>query len=109
MEPADDVRPSWDTYPRTSAWSQAVRGEGVVLFEPCEGLRAGLEAVLRNRVKVRLYIYSDILPSGPVGGPAFFLRVPVMVYSPHFQWRCTAAHSPPSFRQGPPHSWSGWS
>ena len=49
-----------DTFPHTAAWSQAVRGEGVVLYEPCGGLCAGLEATLRNGVRVRRYIYSDI-------------------------------------------------
>ena len=33
---------------------------GVILYEPCGGLCAGLEALLSNGVKVHKYLYSDI-------------------------------------------------
>ena len=33
---------------------------GVTLYEPCGGLCAGLEAVLRNGIRIQRYIYSDI-------------------------------------------------
>ena len=41
------------------AWKAAM-DEGVVLYEPCGGIAAGLEGVLANGVKVKRYLYSDI-------------------------------------------------
>jgi hypothetical protein len=34
--------------------------QGIVLFEPCGGLCAGLEMCLRNGIPIRRYFYSDI-------------------------------------------------
>ena len=48
-----------DTHAQNQAWGRAVT-EGVTLYEPCGGICAGLEAVLRNGITVRRYIYSDI-------------------------------------------------
>jgi len=45
-----------------SFFPQAQR-EGVVLFEPCGGLCAGLEMALRAGIAVKQYIYADIDPS----------------------------------------------
>eukprot|EP00854_Cymbomonas_tetramitiformis_P034110 gene34110-biopygen13193 len=36
------------------------RDEGVVCYEPCGGLCAGLEMLLRSGVKVKKYLYQDI-------------------------------------------------
>ncbi|KAK3235925.1 hypothetical protein CYMTET_53919 [Cymbomonas tetramitiformis] len=43
-------------------FSQA-REEGVVCYEPCGGLCAGLEMLLRNGIKVDRYLYQDISSS----------------------------------------------
>ncbi|KAK3258664.1 hypothetical protein CYMTET_32294 [Cymbomonas tetramitiformis] len=43
-------------------FSQA-REEGVVCYEPCGGLCAGLEMLLRSGMKVDRYLYQDISPS----------------------------------------------
>eukprot|EP00854_Cymbomonas_tetramitiformis_P034596 gene34596-biopygen34111 len=43
-------------------FSQA-REEGVVCYEPCGGLCAGLEMLLRNGMKVKRYLYQDISTS----------------------------------------------
>ncbi|KAK3288393.1 hypothetical protein CYMTET_4128 [Cymbomonas tetramitiformis] len=43
-------------------FSQA-REEGVVCYEPCGGLCAGLEMLLHNGMKVDPYLYQDISPS----------------------------------------------
>ena len=37
--------------------------EGIVLYEPFGGLCAGLEAMLRNHVKIHRYLYSDTSPA----------------------------------------------
>ena len=50
---------SLNTTPQPTAWAVAAR-EGVTLYEPFGGLCAGLEAVLRNGIRVHKYFYSDI-------------------------------------------------
>ena len=52
-----------DTRTLSAAWSAATTGKGVTLYEPCGGLCAGLEAVLRNGVPIRRYLYSDVSES----------------------------------------------
>ncbi|KAK3278234.1 hypothetical protein CYMTET_13819 [Cymbomonas tetramitiformis] len=44
-------------------FSRRAREEGVVCYEPCGGLCAGLEMLLRNGMKVTLYLYQDISTS----------------------------------------------
>ncbi|KAK3240387.1 Methyl-CpG-binding domain-containing protein 9 [Cymbomonas tetramitiformis] len=39
------------------------REEGVTCYEPCGGLCAGLEMLLRNGVRVNKYLYQDISPA----------------------------------------------
>ena len=45
-----------------SSFFQAATTHGIVLYEPCGGLCAGLEMVLRNGIAVQQYVYSDIDP-----------------------------------------------
>lgn len=47
------------THPIAPAVIQTMLSEGVTLFEPFGGLSSGLEALLRNNVPIRRYIYSD--------------------------------------------------
>ena len=50
------------TRPADATFFPAALNQGVVLYEPCGGLCAGLEMVLRNGVAVQSYLYSDIDP-----------------------------------------------
>ena len=45
------------------AFFPAAHTHGVVLYEPCGGLCAGLESVLRNGIRVVRYYYSDTDPA----------------------------------------------
>jgi hypothetical protein len=46
-----------------STFFPAALTQGVVLYEPCGGLCAGLEMALRNGARVQRYLYSDIDPA----------------------------------------------
>eukprot|EP00798_Chlamydomonas_sp_ICE-L_P022093 gene22093-biopygen30777 len=50
------------TKPLTSAVAKMVQS-GVTLYEMCGGLCAGLEATLRNGIRVNRYLYSDTAPA----------------------------------------------
>ncbi|KAK3240018.1 hypothetical protein CYMTET_50097 [Cymbomonas tetramitiformis] len=52
-----------DTGVLSSRFFSQARQEGVVCYEPCGGLCAGLEMLLRNGMKVDRYLYQDISPS----------------------------------------------
>ncbi|KAK3278378.1 hypothetical protein CYMTET_13678 [Cymbomonas tetramitiformis] len=49
-----------DTRLIDKSFFQEAREEGVVCYEPCGGLCAGLEMLLRCGVKVKKYLYQDI-------------------------------------------------
>ncbi|KAK3284920.1 hypothetical protein CYMTET_7447 [Cymbomonas tetramitiformis] len=52
-----------DTRVLGSRFFSQARQEGVVCYEPCGGLCAGLEMLLRSGMKVDRYLYQDISPS----------------------------------------------
>eukprot|EP00775_Hariotina_reticulata_P002674 gene2674-biopygen4244 len=49
-----------NTSPVHASFFPAAFSQGIVLYEPCGGLCAGLEMCLRNGISVRRYLYSDI-------------------------------------------------
>ncbi|KAK3270982.1 hypothetical protein CYMTET_20647 [Cymbomonas tetramitiformis] len=49
-----------DTRVLDKSFFPRARDEGVVCYEPCGGLCAGLEMVLRSGVKLKKYLYQDI-------------------------------------------------
>ena len=54
---------SIDTGSVSSSFFPAAYQQGVVLYEPCGGLCAGLEMLLRNDICVQQYLYSDTDPT----------------------------------------------
>ncbi|KAK3249102.1 hypothetical protein CYMTET_41460 [Cymbomonas tetramitiformis] len=52
-----------DTRVVAKSFFREARKEGVTCYEPCGGLCAGLEMLLRNGVKVNQYLYQDISPA----------------------------------------------
>jgi hypothetical protein len=59
------VRPTKQltTTPCADTFFAAAHSDGIVLWEPCGGICAGLEMVLRYGIKVSRYLYSDIYRS----------------------------------------------
>eukprot|EP00854_Cymbomonas_tetramitiformis_P025696 gene25696-biopygen26599 len=49
-----------DTRVMSKVFFKEGRTEGVVCYEPCGGLCAGLEMLLRNGINVKKYLYQDI-------------------------------------------------
>ncbi|KAK3253434.1 Methyl-CpG-binding domain-containing protein 9 [Cymbomonas tetramitiformis] len=52
-----------DTRVVAKSFFREAREEGVTCYEPCGGLCAGLEMLLRSGVKVNQYLYQDISPA----------------------------------------------
>eukprot|EP00775_Hariotina_reticulata_P015140 gene15140-biopygen1676 len=50
------------TEPCADTFFPSAHQDGIVLWEPCGGICAGLEMVLRNGFKVRRYLHSDVDP-----------------------------------------------
>ena len=57
---------SLDTTPVPSSFFTRAVTEGVVLMELCGGIGAGLEATLRNGIKIKHYLYADTDPAARV-------------------------------------------
>ena len=55
-----------DTRVHTFATRSLAHNTAVILYEPCGGLCAGLEALLRNGIFVTRYIYSDTSPAAQI-------------------------------------------
>ncbi|KAK3277117.1 hypothetical protein CYMTET_14855 [Cymbomonas tetramitiformis] len=75
-----------DTRVLSSRFFSQARQEGVVCYEPCGGLCAGLEMLLRSGMKVDRYLYQDISPSSQTVArarcAALLRRYPDLI-SPH--------------------------
>ncbi|KAK3241603.1 hypothetical protein CYMTET_48649 [Cymbomonas tetramitiformis] len=61
-----------DTRVLGKGFFREAKQEGVVCYEPCGGLCAGLETLLRNGVKVNKYSYQDIAKDSQVVARASF-------------------------------------